>query len=134
MYKYLTDVQFIKKLTHEGTKLTQTLGHQLKIDYDIWTYIMLVGSAKRKMITQNEKGDVDMDYNLVVIKSPINNGKDLKEAVRKTFNKVLKRYGYEDCQDSTSSLLTKLKSFNQYNQTKYKFDIAIVKEDKQGGW
>ena len=23
MYKYLTDVQFIKKLTHEGTKLTQ---------------------------------------------------------------------------------------------------------------
>lgn len=134
MYKYLTDVQFIKKLTHEGTKLTQALGHQLKIDYDIGTYIMLVGSAKRKMITQNEKGDVDMDYNLVVIKSPINNGKDLKEAVRKSFNKVLKRYGYEDCQDSTSSLSTKLKSFNQYNQTKYKFDIAIVKEDKQGYW
>ncbi len=91
MYKYLTDVQFIKKLTHEGTKLTQALGHQLKIDYDIGTYIMLVGSAKRKMITQNEKGDVDMDYNLVVIKSPINNGKDLKEAVRKSFNKVLKK-------------------------------------------
>ena len=134
MYKYLTDVQFIKKLTHEGTKLTQALGHQLKIDYDIGTYIMLVGSAKRKMITQNEKGDVDMDYNLIVIKSPINNGKDLKEAVRKSFNKVLKRYGYEDCQDSTSSLSTKLKSFNQYNQTKYKFDIAIVKEDKQGDW
>lgn len=80
-----------KKLTHEGTKLTQALGHQLKIDYDIGTYIMLVGSAKRKMITQNEKGDVDMDYNLVVIKSPINNGKDLKEAVRKSFNKVLKK-------------------------------------------
>lgn len=134
MYKYLTDVQFIKKLTHEGTKLTQALGHQLKIDYDIGTYIMLVGSAKRKMITQNEKGDVDMDYNLIVIKSPINNGKDLKEAVRKSFNKVLKKYGYEDCQDSTSSLSTKLKSFNQYNQTKYKFDIAIVKEDKQGDW
>ena len=71
-----------------------------------------------------------MDYNLVVIKSPINNGKDLKEAVRKSFNKVLKKYGYEDWQDSTSSLSTKLKSFNQYNQTKYKFDIAIVKEDK----
>lgn len=87
MYKYLTDVQFIKKLTHEGTKLTQALRHQLKIDYDIGTYIMLVGSAKRKMIAQNEKGDVDMDYNLIVIKSPINNGKDLKERLENHLTK-----------------------------------------------
>ena len=70
MYHYLTNADFRNKLKSEGTKLTQELCHQLKIDHGIGAIAQLVGSAKRNMITQNENGQVDMDYNLIIVKSP----------------------------------------------------------------
>ena len=35
MYHYLTNANFRKTLKEEGTKLTQQLCHQLKIDHDL---------------------------------------------------------------------------------------------------
>ena len=91
MYHYLTNATFRKILKGEGTKLTQALCHQLRIDYGIGANAQLVGSAKRNMITQNENGQVDMDYNLIIMKSSVTDGQELKEAVMKSFNKVLKK-------------------------------------------
>lgn len=52
----------------------------------------------------------------------------------KSFNKVLRRNDYDDCQDSTSAISTRYYSFKKGNQTEFKFDIGIVKEDKEGNW
>ncbi len=134
MYHYLSDPTFKNALKKEGSKLSQELCHQLKIDYDIGSRAQLIGSAKRNMITQNENEPVDLDYNLIIVKKPIKDGKELKNAIMKSFNKVLKRNGYDDCQDSTSAISTKYYSFKKGNQTKYKFDIGIIKEDKKGEW
>ncbi len=134
MYHYLTNANFRKILKGEGTKLTQALCHQLRIDYGIGANAQLVGSAKRNMITQNENGQVDMDYNLIIMKSSVTDGQELKEAVMKSFNKVLKKNGYKDCQDSTSVLSTGFLHFTKGNSSEYKFDIAIVKEDQYGNW
>lgn len=134
MYHYLSDPTFKNALKKEGSKLSQELCHQLKIDYNIGSRAQLIGSAKRNMITQNENEPVDLDYNLIIVKKPIKDGKELKNAIMKSFNKVLKRNGYDDCQDSTSAISTKYYSFKKGNQTKYKFDIGIIKEDKKGEW
>lgn len=134
MYHYLSDPTFKNALKKEGSKLSQELCHQLKIDYDIGSRAQLIGSAKRNMITQNENEPIDLDYNLIIVKTPIKDGKELKNAIMKSFNKVLKRNGYDDCQDSTSAISTKYYSFKKGNQTKYKFDIGIIKEDKKGEW
>ena len=134
MYHYLTNANFRKILKDEGAKLTQALCHQLRIDYGIGANAQLVGSAKRNMITQNENGQVDMDYNLIIVKSSITDDQKLKEAVMKSFNKVLKKNGYKDCQDSTSVLSTGFWHFTKGNSSEYKFDIAIVKEDQYGNW
>lgn len=134
MYHYLINAKFRKILKGEGTKLSQALCHQLRIDYGIGANAQLVGSAKRNMITQNENGQVDMDYNLIIMKSSIIDGQELKEAVMKSFNKVLKKNGYKDCQDSTSVLSTGFLHFTKGNSSEYKFDIAIVKEDQYGNW
>lgn len=134
MYKYLNDPSFEKALRKEATKLTTALAHQLKIDNGIGVSIQQIGSAKRNMITQNSNEPVDIDWNLIINKSPINDAKELKNAIMKTFNKVLKNYGYENCQDSTSVISTKYANFKKGNQTKYKFDIAIVREDANGNW
>ena len=134
MYHYLSDSTFKNALKKEGSKLSQELCHQLKIDHRIGSRAQLIGSAKRNMITQNENEPVDLDYNLIIVKTPIKDGKELKNAIMKSFNKVLKRNGYDDCQDSTSAISTKYYSFKKGNQTKYKFDIGIVKEDEKGEW
>ena len=134
MYHYLINAKFRKILKGEGTKLSQALCHQLRIDYGIGANAQLVGSAKRNMITQNENGQVDMDYNLIIVKSSITDDQKLKEAVMKSFNKVLKKNGYKDCQDSTSVLSTGFLHFTKGNSSEYKFDIAIVKEDQYGNW
>lgn len=134
MYHYLSDPTFKNALKKEGSKLSQELCHQLKIDYDTGSRAQLIGSAKRNMITQNENEPVDLDYNLIIVKTPIKDGKELKNAIMKSFNKVLKRNGYDDCQDSTSAISTKYYSFKKGKQTKYKFDIGIIKEDKKGEW
>lgn len=134
MYHYLSDPTFKNALKKEESKLSQELCHQLKIDYDLGSRAQLIGSAKRNMITQNENEPVDLDYNLIIVKTPIKDGKELKNAIMKSFNKVLKRNGYDDCQDSTSAISTKYYSFKKGNQTKYKFDIGIIKEDKKGEW
>lgn len=97
MYKYLNDPSFEKALRKEATKLTTALAHQLKIDNGIGVSIQQIGSAKRNMITQNSNKPVDIDWNLIINKSPINDAKELKNAIMKTFNKVLKNYGYENC-------------------------------------
>lgn len=131
MYHYLSDPTFKNALKKEGSKLSQELCHQLKIDYDTGSRAQLIRSAKRNMITQNENEPVDLDYNLIIVKTPIKDGKELKNAIMKSFNKVLKRNGYDDCQDSTSAISTKYYSFKKGNQTKYKFDIGIIKEDKK---
>ena len=104
MYHYLSDPTFKNALKKEGPKLSQELCHQLKIDYDIGSRAQLIGSAKRNMITQNENEPIDLDYNLIIVKTPIKDGKELKNAIMKSFNKVLKRNGYDDCQDSTSAI------------------------------
>lgn len=113
MYHYLSDPTFKNALKKEGSKLSQELCHQLKIDYDTGSRAQLIGSAKRNMITQNENEPVDLDYNLIIVKTPIKDGKELKNAIMKSFNKVLKRNGYDDCQDSTSAISTKYYSFKK---------------------
>ena len=123
MYHYLSDPNFKNALKKEGSKLSQELCHQLKIDYEIGSRIQLIGSAKRNMITQNENEPVDLDYNLVIVKTPIKDGRELKNAIKKSFNKVLRRNGYDDCQDSTSAISTRYYSFKKGNQTEFKFDI-----------
>lgn len=134
MYHYLSDPNFKNALKKEESKLSQELCHQLNIDHKIGSRVQLIGSAKRNMITQNENEPVDLDYNLIIVKAPINDAKELKNAIMKSFNKVLRRNGYDDCQDSTWAISTRYYSFKKGNQTEFKFDIGIVKEDKEGNW
>ena len=64
------------------------------------------------MVTQNNEEPIDFDYNLYIQKTVnIKDEKELKETVRKVFNIVLKKHGWADCQDSTSSLTTEKRHF-----------------------
>lgn len=132
MYNYVTDKQLISSMRSLSGNMMQDLCHILKEKYDIGAMFTLVGSGARNLILQNANEPIDLDYNLKIIR--IDDYEDcpyIKECVRKAFNIVLRKYGWEDCEDSKSSLTTK-KHHLPGNKTLFSIDVCIVCEDEDG--
>ena len=94
----------------------------------------LVGSGARRLITQNGKEPVDLDYNIVIIGNKNDyDARECKEMIREGLNRVLKKYGLPDSHDSTSCLTTDGIGPTGGNNTPFSLDIAILKKTgKQG--
>lgn len=108
MYHYLDDKEFLHKMRALSGGIMQLLCHYLKEDYDIGANFYLVGSGAKNLIMQNKNNPVDLDYNLEIVRcEDFEDCRYLKECARKTFNKCLREYDLQDCEDSTSSLTSK---------------------------
>lgn len=62
----------------------------------------------------------------------INNCREIKEYIRKQFNVILNKNGWNDCMDSTSVLTTEKRHFTKGNHTEFSIDLAIVFNDRNG--
>ncbi len=135
MYHYLDDKEFECKMRRLGGEIMQELCHILKEKYDIGATFYLVGSGKRKLITQNGDQPVDLDYNLEILRcDDFENCRYIKECVRKAFNESLHTFGFNDCEDSTSSLTTELRHFTKGNDTEFKYDVCITTRDEDDNY
>lgn len=133
MYHYVTDKEFIAQMRQFGGELLQDLSHNLKEDYNMGTTFFLVGSGKRKLIMQNGNKPIDLDYNLKIVRcKDYYDYKNIKPNIITAFNKVLRNYSLPNCNDSTSVITTKEIYFTKGNPTKFKIDIAIIAENKNG--
>lgn len=133
MYHYYEDKEFLRKMRAESGGIMQELCHTLKEDFDIGATPFLVGSGKRRLITQNANQPVDLDYNLEIVRcEDFDDCRYLKECVRKSFDKVLRAHGWLSCQDSTAVLTAKhpYRGLNLRNQ--YAIDVCIVMQDEDG--
>lgn len=133
MYHYIEDKEFLKNLRSVCSDIVNQLVQQINNDGELLVEAHLVGSGARNMVTQNANEPVDLDYNLCIVDTfgmDINDGRCLKEYIRKRFNIVLKRNGWGDCGGSTSVLATEKRPFPKGNKTKFSIDLAIVQ--KQG--
>lgn len=116
-------------------EIMQLLCHYLKEDYDIGANFYLVGSGAKNLIMQNENNPIDLDYNLEIVRcEDFKDCRYLKECVRKTFNKCLREHHLQDCEDSTSSLTSKLIYFKTGNSTNFSIDICITKRDTKDNY
>jgi hypothetical protein len=136
MYKYVKDKEYLALLRRTCGSMMQELCHILKEDYDIGAVPKLIGSGSRKLITQNGNNPVDLDYNLEIVKCKVyGNCRSIKEAVRKSFNKVLRDRNWNDCSDSTSSLGTETRYFTDYpNKPSFSIDVGIVCRNSKGSY
>lgn len=135
MYHYVEDKEFVSRMRNLCGNIMQDLCHTLKEEYDIGATFYLVGSGARNLITQNADEPIDLDYNLEITKCAyLNNCSQIKEAVGKSFNKVLNKRGWSDCQDSTSSLTTEKRYFTDGNDTDFSMDVCVVYSDSIGNW
>lgn len=134
MYHYVDDKVFLKNAQNACVEILNDLTQKL-IDYSIASQFILVGSGARNMVTQNADSPVDFDYNLNIQKcNDINDCRDIKETVRKIFNKVLRENRLPDCEDSTSSLTTKSIYFKDNPKMQFSMDICIITADNNGSW
>lgn len=133
MYHYVQDKEFVKRLKCTCSDIVNQLVQRINSDSFITAKAYLVGSGAKNLITQNKNNPIDFDYNLCVEGIVTKNGYEIKEYVRKQFNKVLKANGWGDCQDSTSALTTEKRVFKQGNKTAFSIDIAITCKNNVGG-
>lgn len=135
MYCYVEDKQFVSRMRNLCGDILQECCHILKEEYDIGAIFYLVGSGAKNLITQNENNPIDLDYNLEIIKyEAFENCREIKENVRKAFNKALSKFGWSDCQDSMSSLTTEKRYFKQGNTTGFSIDVCIVYRDEKNNY
>ena len=109
MYHYISDKQFLKQMHRVCADILNQLVQRINNDDVLEVNAFTVGSFPKHLVTQNGDKPIDIDYNLCIIDTfqvNINDGKKIKEYIRKQFNIVLKRNGWSDCMDSTSVLTT----------------------------
>lgn len=131
MYHYIHDKEFLKRLKGTCSDIVNQLVQSINNDSVMTVKACLVGSGAKNLITQNENKPIDLDYNLCILNTEsinILDCREIKEYVRKQFNKVLSSNGWDDCQDSTSAFTTKERVFKKGNKTAFKMDIAITCE------
>ena len=137
MYTYIEDKTFLKEMKRCCSDIINQLVQSINNDSVMIVEAHLVGSGARNLITQNARQPVDLDYNLCIAETTgdfsINDGRMIKEYIRKQFNIILNRNGWADCSDSTSALTTEERYFPKLkNHTAFKIDLAIVKRDCYG--
>ena len=109
MYHYMQDKNYLKQLKKTCSNIVNQLVQIINNDSAMTVNACLVGSGAKGLVTQNAANPVDLDYNLIIIDTKavgINSGREIKEYIKKQFNKVLRKNGWGDCQDSKSALTT----------------------------
>ena len=139
MYHEISDKQFLSSMKELCFRMMNELKMSIYNNTPIEVEMELVGSGAKNLILQNAKEPIDLDFNANIVgwEESVNIRKDareIKECVRKEFNRILKKFGLEDCQDSTSALTTNLIHFTKGNKTEFSIDLAIVYEDDYGRW
>ena len=133
MYDYVKDKAFLKQMRSTCSNLINQLVQLINNENTLYVEANLVGSGAKNLETQNAKEPIDLDYNLVILETnglSINDCREIKEYIRKSFNKVLRRNGWGDCKDSTSALSTEQRHFKEGNKTPFSIDLAIICEDR----
>ena len=96
------------------------------------------GSDKLNMITYDPKTNTGFDFDKNIEVNDSNEDyspKELKHLLMNSFNKFLKQYGFDFCEDSTRVFTFKAKD-RKHSLIKYSCDIAIVHnyQDEDGYW
>ena len=135
MYKYFEDKKLLKTIQINCSELVKELEDELRLE-GLNSQVFLIGSGGRNMVMQNENGPIDFDFNLNVLScDDIENCSQIKELVRKCFNKVMyKNNKLGDVDDSKSSLTTKILHLKEYPETEFSIDLGIVRQDREGNW
>lgn len=129
MYHYIEDKNYLKRVKSVCCDIINQLVQSINREKKLYVEAYLIGSGAKNLITQNASEPIDLDFNLKILKyyqyRP-NDCRNIKEYIRKKFNKILNHNHWSDCQDSTSALTTEQRVFNNGNLTPFSIDLGII--------
>jgi len=134
MYHYVTDRTFLGAMRALCADTINRLVQKINNDGVMEVRAFLIGSGAKNLVTQNGKEDVDLDYNLCILRlydESMDEGQ-IKKYAADMFNIVLKEKGLGTCRPSTSCLTTKKWSVTKDNPAKIKIDLGIVRKTERG--
>jgi len=137
MYHWITDKVFLNAMKSRCSDIVNQLVQAINQEGVMEVRQHLVGSGAKNLITQNADEPVDLDFNLEILDSGeygINDCRGIKNYVQKKFDEILKRVGWDNCQDSTSALSTDRYSFKKGNRTPFSIDLCIITVGSDGAW
>lgn len=135
MYHYIQDKNYLKRLRSTCSDIVNQLVQVINNDSIVKVRACLVGSGAKNLVTQNANQPIDFDFNIIIVNAKsinIRSCREIKEYVRKQFNKVLNKNGWGDCQDSTSALTTEKRVFQSGDKISFSIDLAITYRNKHG--
>lgn len=87
----------------------------------------LVGSARRHLVIPHHNKGFDLDFQIIIHKNKNNKDEEqLKQLFMGLINPLVTAEGFEDCEDSTSSITTKMIDKNRAN-IKVGYDVVIIR-------
>lgn len=132
MYHYIEDKDFLSRMKGLCSGIINQLVQSINNDTVMTVKANLIGSGAKNLVTQNENEPIDLDYNIIIGTKYVGiyTEQEIKEYIRKRFNKILRKNGWGDCKDSKSALTTEKRTFTKGNKTAFSIDLAIVYEDE----
>lgn len=133
----LHDFQFVPRSEYlpvkkELEKLINAVQDEVREHFTFsFTY---VGSTHRKLITADAKGNVGFDFDVNIHVNDDDeeySATDIRTIVREAFNKHVRQYGYDYCEDSTRVLTIKRKDIFR-SKIISSCDFAIVYDCEDG--
>lgn len=127
--KYVSKAE-VKPLRRRFNMWMSLIHDQLKNKGISFTF-MLVGSAKRNLVVRHHNKGFDCDYQIKITRNSLGlEAKEIKDLFRNSLNKVVKRDGYYDCENSTSSLTIKKKATK--SSVNHSYDVVILMQKPEG--
>lgn len=127
MYTYVSTRSEGKKALNECTPIVEEIAKMLRSKYKMRVQIESIGSKRVNLMTKDNNGVFDVDYNLVLTRCPVelyNRPKKLKDTIRGWLDTIINR-DYTNCgKDSTSSL--KYIFHKKDGTMKFTMDIGII--------
>lgn len=127
MYKYVSKKK-ISGPQADIDNLLSELAKELKEKYALNASVMIIGSAKSGLVTEDEMGHFDFDYNICFSKVPQkirNNLQGLKDHVRVSFDTIAgDEFFYGCCKKSVIRF--------EHSSEKYNLDLGILVKNNNG--
>ena len=134
MYEYIKNNDTLKEVKKACENLIKEIQRSGLKEYFTFQF-NLIGSGSTNLITYNgDNEEYDLDYNFILQKDKKNifsNPKKIKELFIKYFNEVNPKLGFNDAENSTSVITSKL-TYN--NKIIFSFDVAILCEGYNGNY
>lgn len=102
-------------------------------DYFTFSY-QFIGSSKRNMITYDPTTNIGFDFDVNIYVNDDNNKyypDEIRNILKNALNRVVRYYGYNHCEDSTSVLTIKFID-RFHSRIKHSCDFAIVYDGSNG--